>query len=139
MPGELGLVTVTVTLAVSHAVGIPLSQILYKKLVSPTKPAVGVNVIVPSRFTTAVPLFTGLIIVGLPCVLPSGSVSFAFTLITTGVVFGVVASSFCAIVVFTPGCGFGLTSILNKAVSHILPIHTLYFTLSVPTNPAGGV
>ena len=139
VPGDGDAVTVTVTFAVSQATGVPLSHILYKKLVSPTKPSVGVNVIVPSPFTTAVPLFTGLIIVGKPCVLPSGSVSLAFTAITTGVVFGVVASSFWAIVVFTPGAGFGRTSIDNKAVSHTIPVHTLYLILSVPINPVGGV
>ena len=110
--------TYTVTVAVSQAWGVPLSQIWYVKVSSPSKPGVvGVYVIVPSGLRVAVPLAgvdteAGVMVK----VSPSISKSLASTTTVTGLVPSVVAVSLLAVTVLSPSTT-GSTSILNIAVS----------------------
>ena len=113
-------VTLIVTTAVSHNIGEPLSQILYVNVAVPVKPGVGVKVTVPSGFTEGVPPIGVPMITGFDKVFdaPSGSMSFALTLITTGVFGVVVALSSPAIGLsfwLTPA---GVTTTTDVAVAH---------------------
>ena len=82
--------------------------------------------------------------VGFPKGFPSGSVSFAFTLITKGVPAGVITLSFNATGgLFTPTTAIGsVTLITTVAVSQSIgePLsQTRYLNISVPTKVGFGV
>ena len=118
---------VTVTVAVSHIVGVPLSHTVYVYESVPLNPVFGVYVIVPSAFTTTTPLLAMVAILAVRAS-PSKSESFAITEVVTGVSSLVVAASSVA-----TGASFtGLTVTTTIAVSHNPePSHATYVIVSV--------
>ena len=130
-----------VTTAVSHACGVASSHTWYTKVSTPTNPGFGVYTPVTG---SNVPLVGGVTTVGVPNVSPFGSKSFDKMLIVTGWPSSVVAvSSFATTSFVASGSfGFGITSIVNVAVSHACGVplsHTVYVWTNVPVKSVAGV
>ena len=110
---------------------------------SPTNPASGVYVIVPSAFSTTVPLAGSLAEPGVTVnAFPSGSKSFDNTTMSTDSPDSVVAISLLATTSLISVFGSANTSIVTVAVSQACGTPSsqmVYVKVSVPVKPGAGV